>query len=54
MKDKIKYYLIMISLALLTLFMVGIICLDLWAYIHYANTPITEVPAWAFFILGGK
>lgn len=53
--DKIMLALYTFGIIFLVLIVLVVIVIDVYAFIKYGNTPITEVPAWAyFFLMGGR
>lgn len=53
--DKFMLALYTFLILFLVLLLLAVIVIDVYAFIKYGDTPITEVPAWAyFFLFGGK
>ena len=50
--DKILVYICAILMILTPLFILGCIILRICVFLVYGNTPITEIPSWAFWIMG--
>lgn len=53
-KDKVVDWLRIIFCILALIVFVLCIVIKFWVIYEYANTPVSEVPAWAWFWLGGK
>lgn len=50
--DNIIVYMFTILLISTPLFILGCIILRISVFLVYGNTPITEIPSWAFWIMG--
>ncbi len=50
--DKILVYIYLILLVLTPFIVLGYIILRIYVFFAYGSTPITEIPSWAFWIMG--
>jgi len=53
MKNKIVFLVWMIFMIAVCILIISCIALGAYAYIKYGSSPITEIPSWAFFFMGG-
>lgn len=50
--DQIKVFIYVFLLASMPFIVLGCIILRIYVFFAYGNTPITEIPSWAFWIMG--
>jgi len=50
--NEIKTFIYMFILASIPFIVLGYIALRIYVFFVYGNTPITEIPSWAFWIMG--
>lgn len=53
MKDKLKTFIYLTVAIIGILLILGFIGFEIYLYIHYGKMPISEVPAWVFWLLPG-
>lgn len=51
MKQLINNIIVILIIIIIVTLLVGGIGFTIWVHIHYANTPIGEIPAWAGWIM---
>lgn len=47
-KEQIIFYAVTVFFVLL---IIGLICFRMFVFFKYANTPIKDVPAWAYWVM---
>lgn len=51
MKDKLKTFIYSILAIIGILIILGFIGFEIYLYVHYGKMPISEVPAWVFWLM---
>lgn len=51
MKDKLLKFLPIIVCVIMIVLLIGVIFLRLWVLYEYGDTPLNEIPAWAYLLL---
>lgn len=52
--DKIKTAILIINTSILVIFAIIAIIMTIYCWCTYADTPINEIPAWAYFFMIGN